>query len=49
MRVIYIELLSYCITLTLGITLQDGLVWLVWVLHGNGLWEFSQHPLLEGL
>lgn len=21
---------------------------MVGVLHGNGLWEFSQHPLLEG-
>lgn len=34
---------------TLCITLQNGLVWLIGVLHRNGLWEFSQHPLLEGL
>lgn len=34
---------------TLGITLQDGVVGVVWVLHGNGLGELAEHPLLEGL
>ena len=34
---------------TLSIALQDGVVWLVGVLHGDGLWKFSQHPLLEVL
>ena len=34
---------------TLGVALQDGLVGLIRVLHGDGLGEFSQHPLLEGL
>lgn len=34
---------------TLSVTLQNCLVRLVGVLHGNSLWEFTQHPLLEGL
>lgn len=34
---------------TLSITLQNGVVRLVSVLHGDGLWKFSQHPLLEVL
>lgn len=34
---------------TLSVTLQNGFVWMVRVLHGYGLREFSQHPLLEGL
>lgn len=33
---------------TLSVSLQDGFIWLVGMLHGDGLWEFSQHPLLEG-
>lgn len=34
---------------TLGVRLQNGFVGLVRVLHGDGLREFSQHPLLKGL
>lgn len=34
---------------TLGIALQDGVVRVVGVLHGNSLWELAEHPLLEGL
>lgn len=34
---------------TLGITLQDGVVRVVGVLHGDGLRELAEHPLLEGL
>lgn len=34
---------------TLCVTLQDGLIRLIGVLHRDGLREFSQHPLLEGL
>lgn len=33
---------------TLGIALQDGVVWVVGVLHGDGLRELAEHPLLEG-
>lgn len=33
---------------TLCVTLQNRLIRLIGVLHRNGLWEFSQHPLLEG-
>ena len=33
---------------TLSVPLQDGLVGLVGVLHGHGLRELSQHPLLDG-
>lgn len=33
---------------TLCIALQNGFIWLVGMLHGNCLWEFSQHSLLEG-
>ena len=34
---------------TLGVTLQDGVIRVVGVLHGNGLRELAEHPLLEGL
>lgn len=34
---------------TLGLALQDGVVGLVGVLHGDGLRELAEHPLLEGL
>lgn len=34
---------------TLGIALQDGVVGVVGVLHGDGLRELAEHPLLEGL
>lgn len=34
---------------TLRLGLEDGLVRLVGVLHGNGMGELIQHPLLEGL
>lgn len=34
---------------TLGVTLQDGVIRVVGVLHGDGLWELAEHPLLEGL
>lgn len=34
---------------TLRVALQDGVVRLVGMLHGDGLWELSQHPLLEVL
>lgn len=34
---------------TLSVTLQNGVIRLVGVLHGNGLRKFSQHPLLEVL
>lgn len=33
---------------TLGITLQYGVIGVVWVLHCDGLGELAQHPLLEG-
>lgn len=33
---------------TLGIALQDGIVGAVGVLHGDGLRELAEHPLLEG-
>lgn len=32
---------------TLSVTLQDGVVGLVGMLHGDGLWKFPQHPLLK--
>lgn len=34
---------------TLRLGLEDGLVGLVGVLHGDGVGELIQHPLLEGL
>lgn len=34
---------------TLSLCLEDGLVWLVGMLHGDGMGELVQHPLLEGL
>lgn len=34
---------------TLRFRLEDGLVGLVGVLHGDGVGELGQHPLLEGL
>ena len=34
---------------TLSIALQYGVIRLVGVLHGDGLWKFSQHSLLEVL
>ena len=34
---------------TLGVALQDGVVRVVGVLHGDGLRELAEHPLLEGL
>ena len=34
---------------TLSVALQDGVVRLVGVLHGDSLGKFSQHPLLEVL
>lgn len=34
---------------TLGLALQDGVVGLVGVLHGDSLRELAEHPLLEGL
>lgn len=33
---------------TLGIAMQNSVIWLVGMLHCNCLGEFSQHPLLEG-
>lgn len=34
---------------TLSVRLEDGLVGLVGVLHGDGVGKLVQHPLLEGL
>lgn len=34
---------------TLSVTLQDGVVGLVGMLHGDGLRKFPQHPLLKVL
>lgn len=34
---------------TLGVALQDGVIRVVGVLHGDSLRELAEHPLLEGL
>lgn len=34
---------------TLSFCLEDGLVGLVGVLHGDGVGKLAEHPLLEGL
>lgn len=34
---------------TLSFRLEDGLVGLVGVLHGDGVGKLAEHPLLEGL
>lgn len=34
---------------TLCFCLKDGLIWLISMLHSNGMWELIQHSLLEGL
>lgn len=37
----YVDTLCFC--------LKDGLIWLISMLHSNGMWELIQHSLLEGL
>lgn len=34
---------------TLRFCLKDCLIWLICMLHSNGMWELIQHSLLEGL
>lgn len=49
--VVWMMMRQFCSTGkdTLRVGLVDGLVWLVNVLHGDGVGELIEHPLLEGL